>query len=259
MAAPLVSAMLPGGKPIETLANVFSVAHGQAAQSIQTSLVQQVWAGIIDPSQLSIRVNGADASILAAELQKAKGKQSQDTQMWLAMMGDLERAANDLAALNERVRVGSQSLKEKYGGIEGVAETFLTEDERHGLTTEEEIYQAMADKYLNEDGTLKSGAEELDPEVIEFLQVFQQQQKQVLLVREKVQEIEESGRKMTVEDRAVVDDAAREADGGIRARMAEEAVNVPEAVDVILEVDIEENAQVGRETGSGGFSLPGRT
>ena len=148
IAAPIIDAMLPGGKPIETLANVFSVAHGQAEQFVQNSLLQQVWAGIIDPSQLSIRVNGADASILAAQVEAAKAKQSTDTHRFLMMLDQLDQQIADLEA----------GFEERHGDAwrEELALMVLDEDEmpqrEEGESLEdyrERLEEAITDKMID--------------------------------------------------------------------------------------------------------------
>lgn len=161
MAAPLVSAMLPGGKPIETLANVFSIAHGQAEQSIQTSLVQQVWAGMIDPSQLSIRVNGADAAAIAALLRISEAKKSCDNHLFLIALNDLDAQAAALRALADKMEEGFVS---KYGDAwaEDLALEILEEDQipqrRDGESIEDyraRVEEALIDEMIDENGEIK--------------------------------------------------------------------------------------------------------
>ena len=79
IAEPIIGAMAP--PPLETLVNAFAVAHGGESQLFQTNLVRQVWAGIIDPSQMSIRVNGVDAAALAAQVQASEAKRASTLSM----------------------------------------------------------------------------------------------------------------------------------------------------------------------------------
>ncbi|KCZ93825.1 hypothetical protein HJO_00575 [Hyphomonas johnsonii MHS-2] len=170
MAAPIMSAMLPGGKPIEALANVFSVAHGQAEQSIQTSLVRQVWAGVIDPSQLSIRVNGADAAALMAQVQASEAKRASENHMFLITLSQLNDAIDEMEARADEME---RSFVEKYGESwrEDLALKILDEDEipqrmdgESLADYRERVEQALIEEMIDENGEIKDQYKN-DPEL----------------------------------------------------------------------------------------------
>ena len=155
----------------ESLQHVFSVAHDAGTMRKQTDLVQQVWSGLVDPSQLSIRVGGAEMVRLMEQVRETKAKQSRDTQMLLAMLDDMERIANDIDAANERIQEGLDALKEEYGDdyVQIVAGSVLTDEEIAGCETEDDILILMAEKAFDEDGNLRPGFEHLDPRMIKVL------------------------------------------------------------------------------------------
>ena len=241
-------------RPSEMLQNVFAIAHDSGTNRVQTNLLQQVLEGNVDFKDVSIRINAAGALLFHNEIQKNKGRESADMQRLMSMLDELDRLARDLSELNEAVRQGSQSLKDKYGGIDGIAETFLTPDEREGLETEEEIYAAMADKYLNPNGTPKEGAEHLDPEVIAFLQVFQRREHVALEANQIVRDARELGIPLQPEEEAKLEAASVLADGFERSAMINAVADVEGAQEVIVEPDLKAEAALTSES-SGGFTL----
>lgn len=155
----------------EPLQHIFSIAHDTGTQSKQTDLVQQVWAGLIDPSQLSIRVGGAEMARIMEQIRETKAKAGRDTQMLLAMLDDMQRVADEIGAANERIQEGLDALKEEYGDdyVEVIAGSILTEEEIAGCETEDDILVLMAERAFDENGELRPGFEHLDPRMIEIL------------------------------------------------------------------------------------------
>lgn len=81
------------------------------------------------------------------EEQQAKERESTQTTVWLAMLDSAQ------AALSALERPYIEEFGDDY--INGMAERFLTAEERATYRTVEERKQYMIDKYLNEDGTIK--------------------------------------------------------------------------------------------------------
>ena len=182
----------------------------------------------------------------------SKNEASKDQTLYLEILSQLEQAGRDLKLLNERVDEEAAKLREKYGGIDRISSTFLTEEERAGLKTEAEIYEAMVAKFLNEDGSLKAGAENVDPEVIEFLQLFQERQSKAEQVREMAQDIRESGAALTEEQKSAMEEVTTAADPWERVDMINEASDAEEIVETI---DKENSLEMDVVPSTGGFSL----
>lgn len=159
IAEPIIGAMAP--PPLETLVNAFAVAHGGESQLFQTNLVRQVWAGIIDPSQMSIRVNGVDAAALAAQVQASETKRATDNHMFLITLSQLKDAIERMEAQADEMEKG---FEEKYGDSwrEDLALEILDEDEipqrMDGESLEdyrERVEQALIDEMIDENGNIK--------------------------------------------------------------------------------------------------------
>ena len=167
----------------------------------QTDLVQQVWSGLVDPSQLSIRVGGAEMVRLMDQVRETKAKAGRDTQYLLAMLDDIERAADEIGAANERIQKGLSALKEEYGDdyVRVVASSVLTDEEIAGCETEDDILILMAGKAFDEDGNLRPGFEHLDPRMIEVLSEVHEREKLKLEGAALVEEYQANGGEMTPE------------------------------------------------------------
>lgn len=147
--------------PLETLANAFAVAHGEESQLLQSNLVRQVWAGIVDPSQMSIRVNGVDAAAYAAQVRASEAKQATENHIFLVTLGQLN---GQIDAMKERADEMEAGLEEKYGESwrEDLALKILDEDE---IPQREEgesladyrarVEDALIDKMIDGDGNIK--------------------------------------------------------------------------------------------------------
>lgn len=149
--------------PQEALQHVFSIAHDEGTRRVQTNLLQQVLEGNLDYKDVSIRIDAAGAIRFNNEMRKNKGRQAADTQRLLAMLDGLNAMADALAPLREEADEAWGAFSEKYGGRDGVFETFLSDipaEDREGMT-DEEIQQALVEKYMNPDGTFKPEADGL--------------------------------------------------------------------------------------------------
>lgn len=188
-------------EPSERLSDVFSIAHDAGTQRAQTNLVQQVRAGITDISQLSVRVSGAEASILAREVEETKARQNRNTTAFLVMLDQLNDLAGQIEALDRSIEESLDSLKDIYGDdpIQGMAEALLSEEERGRCENDEELMDAMVAKYLDENGNPRPGAENLDPRVLEVLGEWRERQEKVRAFEDINQEFEANGGELTPE------------------------------------------------------------
>ncbi len=250
-----ITALAPKS-PEEALQHVFAIAHGEGMQRKQTDLVQQVREGTLDFDQLSIRVDGSAMIMLANHVQKLKADQANRTKMLLAMLDDIANLTDQLRDLNEAIDERSDILLEKYDGIEGLKEAFLTQEEAQGLETLEDVYEAMVDKYLNADGTLKPGAEHVDPLVLEQLRDFQEAQGIAAEIGGMVSSVAETGVALTADQRIQVDEAMATAKPYQKAA-ALEAASGSELVQEAL-TESNRNIQVAsaEAESSGGFTIP---
>lgn len=242
-------------EPQEALQNVFAVAHDAGTTRKQTDLVQQVREGTLDVSQLSIRVGGAEAVKLANQIQKVKDEQTRRTRMLLAMLDDLDRMAVELQALKDQADRSWASFSERHGGIEGILETYFTEEEREGLETPEDIQRALVDKFLNPDGSLKPGAADiLSPEDIEELRDWQRLQQKELEFVELVDEVQANGGEITEDHRRIIETSIGDASLDEVYRMAQsaEGTSVEEAT---IEADNASKVELAQDISSGGFTL----
>lgn len=243
-------------KPAEEgLQHVFAIAHDEGTQRKQIDLVQQVWNGVVDISQLSIRVGGAEAVRLTDDIREQKAKQGRDTQMLLAMLDDMDRIAAELADLRDAADESWASFSERYGGREGILETFFTEEEREGLETNEDIQRALVEKFLNEDGSLKPGAADvLNPQDIEELRDWQKLQQTEREFADLGAKIEDNGGQIKPEHREYIDERVREASLDEVLQMAQGADGTA-LEDAVIEADNDAKIELAQDIGSGGFTL----
>ncbi len=157
-------------KPVEALANIFSDAHGAESQLEQANLVRQVWAGIVDASQISVRVNGVDAAAYAAQVRASEAKASTENHLFLIALNDLAAAIDEAEKLADEME---RSFDEKYGDSwrEDLALRILDEDEiPQRLDGEsladyrERVEQALIAEMIDADGEIKEKYKN-DPEL----------------------------------------------------------------------------------------------
>ncbi len=94
--------------------------------------------------------------------------------MFMMLLDDMRQRLADLdASLAHRY----ETLRGKYGDnvIDGMVDTFLSDDEKTGLQTDEDKMAALADKFLNPDGTIKD--EYKDLEEAKYVRDWQEAQK----------------------------------------------------------------------------------
>ena len=99
-------------RPAETLQNLFTVAHDEGTQRIQMNLVQQVWNGLTDPGQLSMRLNGADLIIIGNQLASMQARRASQDHLFLITLNNLH---DQIAALGRDVDDAEKGFAERYG------------------------------------------------------------------------------------------------------------------------------------------------
>lgn len=243
-------------KPLEMLQHVFAVAHDADTHRVQTNLVQQVWNGLVEPGQLSIRVNGGDAVRLLIEAQKVKNEQTAATQRLLDLLDQIRTTAAAIAAANENIAEGVAALKEEYGEdyIVVTAGSILTEDELAACETEDDMLIAMAAKIFDENGNLKPEYSHLDPAMIDVLKEVHDREKMKLDGAKLVEEYEQNGGEMTPE----VNDHAEDFGANASTTAAWEAMKQDqnsELAESVAEANIDSKSDVA----VGGFSMSDMT
>jgi hypothetical protein len=126
----------------------------------------------MDESQATRAVSQSRIDAKASGSKSDKDKKSD--YLFYAMLDDI----NDrLSELREQMAELYQELNVKYGGdvVGGMASTFLSPDILAALNTEEAKLQALADEFLNEDGSIKDKYKDL-PEA-QFIQKQQEFEK----------------------------------------------------------------------------------
>ena len=99
-------------RPAETLQNLFTVAHDEGTQRIQMNLVQQVWNGLTDPGQLSMRLNGADLIIIGNQVASMRARRASQDHLFLITLNNLH---DQIAALGRDVDDAEKGFAERYG------------------------------------------------------------------------------------------------------------------------------------------------
>lgn len=177
--------------------DIFKAAAGQlvpAMESIgsfkENALLMGIAGGSVDESVYRT-TSAAKFSEIARKAQKEE-KEKRNQQVWLDL---LDYARQRLAELDASIAERLEGLKAKYGEdvIQGLAEAFLTAEEREGLETAEDIEQALVDKYLDENGDLKPEYKDLDPEVLALLKEWYERAELKPQVNQLDQEIEQNG------------------------------------------------------------------
>jgi len=139
-----------------------------------------------------------------------------------------------LAELEAQMAKHFENLKVKYGDdvIGGMAQTFLTEEERAGLKTDEEIMRALADKFLDENGNIKP--EYKDTEEAKYVQSWNEAQKLKPVIAQY-----EGRNNLTQQERADIIEVAKEANLAEQESMYLQSAN-DELKDTVAQV-VDEN------------------
>ncbi len=130
--------------------------------------------GILDPDQVSRLVNPARILKTSQTSGEKKRKADGERVMFMMLLDDMRQRLADLdASLAQRY----ETLRGKYGDdvIGGMADTFLSAEQKAGLETDEDKMAALADKFLNPDGTIKD--EYKDLEEAKYVRDWQEAQK----------------------------------------------------------------------------------
>ncbi|MDJ0922265.1 MAG: hypothetical protein QNI84_14145 [Henriciella sp.] len=145
----------------ETLANSFRVATGSAEQRVQANMVRQLWSGQLDPSQLSIRINGADLIILRNQLEQSAARKSAENHLFLVTLNALQ---DQIDALGRQIDDMEADFENRYGDAwrEDLALDILDEDiipqrmDGESLADyRDRVEQALIDEMLDENGNIK--------------------------------------------------------------------------------------------------------
>jgi hypothetical protein len=111
----------------------------------------------LDITQVSLRnaftlaglhLNGSDPQ------SKRKAEQALNDRLFMALLNDMRSRLHELEQNMDRLRA---DLNAKYGEdyVGGMVETFLSDEEKAGLESEEDKMKALSQKFLNPDGTIK--------------------------------------------------------------------------------------------------------
>ncbi|MEM0909409.1 MAG: hypothetical protein AAGJ37_00450 [Pseudomonadota bacterium] len=174
----------------------------------------RVETGQINPENTSriLRMNRDDANS-----QEAKARKARDIQAFISLLDEMRIQLNDLLAQMETL---NQSLQEKYGQdnvIDGMAQAFLPAEVLAGLETDEDKLNALANEFLNPDGTIKEKYKHLDE--AKYVQAWQQAQ-QLKATLDKYEHKDN----LTLEDKQEICNAAEAANvSGVNATLAKTA------------------------------------
>ncbi len=111
----------------------------------------------LDITQVSLRnaftlaglhLNGSDPQ------SKRKAEQALNDRLFMALLNDMRSRLHELEQNMDRLRA---DLNAKYGEdyVGGMVDTFLSNEEKAGLESEEDKMKALSQKFLNPDGTIK--------------------------------------------------------------------------------------------------------
>jgi len=112
----------------------------------------RIETGQLDPQNTS-RILRTSRSASASQLEKER--KAKDTQTFISLLDSMRK---QLADLREQMENLYEDLEAKYGQdnvIDGMAETYLSEDVLSGLKTDEDKLKALAGEFLNPDGSIK--------------------------------------------------------------------------------------------------------
>ncbi len=144
------------------LSDQFTTAStkSKALQQVALDETAGVRMGNLDVSQVTttIALNLAQNAALNTCTQQEKNNEAM---LYVTLLQDMQDRLNDLnASLAKR----EQALKDKYGEdyINAMAQSYLSEEEQKGLTSNQERLKALAGKFLNPDGTIKDKYKHLE-------------------------------------------------------------------------------------------------
>lgn len=126
-----------------------------------------------DSSIGGVNVNTSGRHQFSGAQAESRKNATQDA-IFLSLLDDMrERLAELDASMAERFK----TLQGKYGEdvIGGMVDTFLTDEEKAGLDTDEQKIEALVDKFLNEDGSIKD--EYKNTEEAKYIRDWQEAQK----------------------------------------------------------------------------------
>ena len=125
-----------------------------------------------------LRINNPGKNGSASGKQE-RDKKDTDNLVFQALLDDIERHLRELEA---RMAVLAQQLKVKYGKdfVAGMASTFLTDEEKKGLETDEDYLRALADKMLDKNGNIKDKYKDM-PEA-KYVRDWREQQRLTTVV-----------------------------------------------------------------------------
>lgn len=139
----------------------------------QNYFIEAIMRGSDDQSigGLNINTSGRHSSVSSGE--KHNGEDN-DLAVFLSLLEDMRQHLADLEASMAKRR---ELLKDKYGEnyIDGMVDTFLSDEEKEGLETDEQKKEALAKKFLNPDGTIKDKYK--DSEEAKYIRDWKEAQK----------------------------------------------------------------------------------
>lgn len=147
---------------------------GKALERLrQDYFIEAQMRGIDDASIGGLRINTAGRQN-SADHEEQKHKQAADDLMFLTLLDDMRQRLDELEASMAR---RYKALEQKYGEdvIGGMADTFLNDEERAGLKTDQEKMEALSKKFLNPDGSVKDEYKHL--EEAKYVRDWQEAQK----------------------------------------------------------------------------------
>lgn len=140
------------------LSNTFDTSRklpiGETLEQLrQNYFIEAQMRGSDDQSIGGLNINTSGRKNSPHVEEKKRNEKAGDA-AFLALLDDMrERLADLKASMAARLK----TLQGKYGDnvIGGMVDTFLSDEEKAGLKTDEEKMKALAKKFLNEDGTIK--------------------------------------------------------------------------------------------------------
>lgn len=139
----------------------------------QDYFIEAQMRGIDDASIGGQRINTSGRQN-SADHEEQKRKQSLDDVMFLSLLDDMRQRLDEL---EESMARRYKTLEQKYGEdvIGGMVDTFLSDEEKAGLKTDQQKMEALSKKFLNPDGSIKD--EYKDLEEAKYIRDWQEAQK----------------------------------------------------------------------------------